>query len=146
MVFCLLLPFSRHFALAFRAGARISCSCHACSSTGSSNSEQQFNEDLTMTCFLQVIGSEPEYSSCHGRVIATLDYIWYSETSYGPASSSSSEARSPADKANSESRSPEGSRHAGSSTARLAELHNGDSQSQRGILLQCIPCFLAACK
>ena len=103
-------------------------------------SEQQSNEDLTMTCFMQVIGSEPEYSSCHGRVIATLDYIWYSETSYDPASSCSSEARSPADKAKSQSRSPEGSQHAGSSAARLAELQNGDSQSQRGMLLQCIPC------
>ena len=32
----------------------------------------------------QVLGDEPEYSSCHGRVIATLDYIWYSERAFAP--------------------------------------------------------------
>ena len=36
---------------------------------------------------MQVLGDEPEYSSCHGRVIATLDYIWYSEGAYTPCGS-----------------------------------------------------------
>ena len=36
---------------------------------------------------MQVLGDEPEYSSCHGRVIATLDYIWYSERAYTPGGS-----------------------------------------------------------
>ena len=36
---------------------------------------------------MQVLGDEPEYSSCHGRVIATLDYIWYSEKAYTPGGS-----------------------------------------------------------
>ena len=36
---------------------------------------------------MQVLGDEPEYSSCHGRVIATLDYIWYSEGAYTPGGS-----------------------------------------------------------
>lgn len=35
----------------------------------------------------QVLGDEPEYSSCHGRVIATLDYIWYSERAFAPGAS-----------------------------------------------------------
>lgn len=26
---------------------------------------------------VQVLGSEPGFTSCHGRVIATLDYMWY---------------------------------------------------------------------
>ena len=36
---------------------------------------------------MQVLGDEPEYSSCHGRVIATLDYIWYSERTFMPGPS-----------------------------------------------------------
>ena len=36
---------------------------------------------------VQVLGDEPEYSSCHGRVIATLDYIWYSERTFTPGAS-----------------------------------------------------------
>ena len=44
----------------------------------------------------QVLGDEPEYSSCHGRVIATLDYIWYSERAYVPGASAARPSRSDA--------------------------------------------------
>lgn len=34
---------------------------------------------------MQVLGSEPGFTSCHGRVIATLDYMWYTRLLHIPA-------------------------------------------------------------
>ena len=34
---------------------------------------------------LQVLGSEPGFTSCHGRVIATLDYMWYTRLLHIPS-------------------------------------------------------------
>ncbi|CAL8463659.1 g3193 [Coccomyxa elongata] len=37
------------------------------------------------SAYAQVLGSEPGFTSCHGRVIATLDYIWYTRLLHVPA-------------------------------------------------------------
>lgn len=34
---------------------------------------------------MQVLGAEPGFTSCHGRVIATLDYMWYTPRATVPA-------------------------------------------------------------
>lgn len=79
---------------------------------------------------MQVLGDEPEYSSCHGRVIATLDYMWYSETPHPPSASDNQGTRSPT---GDQSILPNISQPAQSSAAGPADIQNGNSLSPRGL-------------
>ena len=84
----------------------------------------------------QVLGDEPEYSSCHGRVIATLDYVWYSETPHLPSATGVGQAGSPLGNAVGSAErisvSPDSLPHASSSATGPQDNQNGDSQPARG--------------
>lgn len=88
---------------------------------------------------IQVLGDEPEYSSCHGRVIATLDYMWYSETPHQPSASGDQIMGSPVDKAMGQSVS-DASQHGSNSASAPATIQNGDSLSPRGAC--CLPLLI----
>lgn len=79
-----------------------------------------------------MLGEEPEYSSCHGRVIATLDYMWYSEAPFQPALPVWAAQGPLAGSSKGRGSSPGAPQLHSSTASRLADLQNGDSASQRG--------------
>ena len=79
-----------------------------------------------------MLGEEPEYSSCHGRVIATLDYMWYSEAPFQPALPVWAAQRPILGSSPGTGSSPGGTQLHSKTASGLADLQNGDSASQRG--------------
>ncbi|BDA48472.1 probable protein angel homolog 2 at N-terminal half [Coccomyxa sp. Obi] len=75
-------------------GRRLKSGRHAPTSSGDSSSGSNLDMEAWVarhplgtlySAYAQVLGSEPGFTSCHGRVIATLDYMWYTRLLHMPS-------------------------------------------------------------
>ena len=105
---------------------------HSGLSGGSCHVISVLPEIVPLCCHKQVLGGEPRFTSCHGRVIATLDYIWYTRQAHKPMRHSEPcqpSASAPDDSLTSEPAADDASSAAGGSISNLASANYNGSGS-----------------